>query len=507
MKNQYVKLLVLLMSVLMLAVSVAGLVSCGGKKPTTTDTTAGTEEGTTPGSDEGIDDYKTILPNATFDGAEVNILVMGSRAWQFIPEESSVDVIQNELIARNSFVEEKYDVYLNIETTYEGWNGFHQQCKTDLWSDSAAYDITSPDYYYQTETAGYFMNLAELDAIHLENPYWVEGWNKSATINGKIFTAVSYFTLDPISNARAICMNNYFAEDLSIDIDEIKELVYNNGWTLEAMQQYMALASSENGDGVWDFNDKYGLAYNLWGGRASLWCAGLKLSTIEEDGTITQTFTDSRNVDMFQDVYKFYDNAYCYYGGGAFETDSANGDRALFNSGRALFATIALNQTSEISRELDSFSVLPCPKYNTAQADYVTSLTGSAVFGIMKTAKDPVMSATVLEALSILTYEDVRPVYYDKGLKLRYSADGDTAKMVDLIVSKINVDFAFINSSNFEAIADKPFEMIAAQNRNYVSGMKKYVDAFEQNLENFYDAYSDKTSTDSDTSETTSAGE
>lgn len=109
--------------------------------------------------------------------------------------------------------------------------------------------------------------------------------------------------------------------------------------------------------------------------------------------------------------------------------------------------------------------------------------------------------------VAIRRYEDVKPVYYDKGLKLRYSADGDTAKMVDLIVSKINVDFAFINSSNFGAIADKPFDMIVAENRNYVSSMKKYVDTFEQNLKNFYDAYSDNTSTDSDTSETTSAGE
>lgn len=224
-------------------------------------------------------------------------------------------------------------------------------------------------------------------------------------------------------------------------------------------------------------------------------------NSIKTQKTMLEAFAEQHG---YTNIVHYTDDG---YGGGAFETDSANGDEALFNSGRALFATIGLNQTSEISRELDSFSVLPCPKYNTAQADYVTSLTGSIVFGIMKTAKDPVMSATVLEALSILTYEDVRPVYYDKGLKLRYSADGDTAKMVDLIVSKINVDFAFINSSNFEAIADKPFDMIAAQNRNYVSGMKKYVDAFEQNLENFYDAYSDKTSTDSDTSETTSAGE
>ncbi|MGM9682429.1 MAG: hypothetical protein ACI3XQ_02400 [Eubacteriales bacterium] len=490
MKKRHVKLLALLMSVLMLAASVTTLASCKKGDQTTDDTTASTT--TAPANTDGEDiDYKTLLPEATFDGADFNILIMGSRAAQFIADECDIDVIKDELVARDKFVEEKYDIYLNIDTEYGGWSAFHQQCQTDLWAGTAQYDIISPDYYYMTETAGYFLNLADYDVIHFENPYFVDGWNKSATINGKIFTAVSYLTLDPISAARILCINNYFAEDINIDVDEIKKKVYNGEWTLEEMQIYMSMASSDNGDGIWDFDDKYGLGYNLWGGRAMLWSAGLKLSEINDDGTISQTFVSDRNVDIFQAIYKFFDNAYCYYGGGANESDGAKGDIAQFYSGRSLFLTTAMGSLTKISKELDSFSVLPHPKFDTAQDDYITSMTGSVVFGIMKTAKDPVMSATILEALSILNYEDIRPAYYDSGLKLRYSSDPDTAKMIDLIMSKIEVDFAFINSSNFDGIADIPFNLIADENRNYVSGMNKYVNAFEQNLENFYDAYSD----------------
>jgi len=63
--------------------------------------------------------------------------------------------------------------------------------------------------------------------------------------------------------------------------------------------------------------------------------------------------------------------------------------------------------------------------------------------------------------------------------------------MIDLINDSIVMDFAFINSTNFEGVGERPFDMIIEYNRNFVSGMKKYTDTIEQKMKTFYDAYAD----------------
>ena len=488
MKKAYGKRLALLMGLLLAA---SGLFACGKGQTPAAGTTEASEEVTTGGDTQPIS-YRELLPVADYEEADVNILVMSGRSWQYIAEDTAADACARELISRNHQVEEHYHVYLNYTPTNKGWSGFHEQCRNDLYAEQAAFDITSPDYYYQCETAGYFADLATLDEIRLENPYWVDGWNRSSTVNGKIFTALSYLTLDAISSAQVLFMNNYFAEDLLIDVAALKQSVYNGSWTLDDMLTHMRLASLDNGDGEWTFEDRYGLSYNLWGGRAMLWSAGLALSEISEDGTISQTYTASRNVDIFQKPYQFFNsNPYSYYGGGAGSVESPVGAEALFFANRALFDTNKLGNATLISKNLDSFSLLPMPKYDKTQTDYVVSSSGCTVFGIMKTAKNLHMSATILEALSILSYEDVRPVYYEDSLKLHYSGDPDTARMLDFIMARFQIDFAFINSTNFGDPAARPFDLILDYNRNYVSEMKKLVDSFEGNLKAFRDAYSD----------------
>lgn len=491
----FVKRLALLLGLLL---AISGLSACKkGETPPSPGTAGASQENTTGGETKPIS-YRELLPVAQYDEADVNILVMSGRSWQYGLDDADSDACSKEIVSRNSQIEERYHVYLNYTATNKGWSGFHTQCRNDLYADQAAFDITSPDYYYQTETAGYFVDLATFDVIRLGNPYWVDGWNRSSTVNGKIFTALSYLTLDAISSPQVLFMNNYFAEDLSIDVAALKQSVYDGDWKLDDMLSYMRLASLDNGDGEWTFEDRYGLAYNLWGGRAMLWSAGLVLSDISEDGTISQTYTADRNVDIFQKLYQFCNsNPYSYYGGGAGSVESPVGAEALFYANRALFDTNRLGSAKYISKNLDSFSLLPMPKYDKAQTDYIVSSGGCSVFGIMKTAKDPHMSATILEALSLLSYEDVRPVYYEDSLKLHYSGDPDTARMLDFIMARFRIDFAFINSTNFGDPAARPFDLILEYNRNYVSEMKKLVDSFEGNLKVFQDAYSDaKTSED-----------
>lgn len=501
MKN--IKKLALLLAMLMLAAVLTGtLASCKkdaeGDDTSDSDSDTVTTSGVANDGDGVVDvNWKDYLPKADFDGADVNICVETSTApqWYLDDEETAQNVFQEEVAKRNAYIENTYNVYLNFTLEGGDWAGFHQVCQTNLWAGEAEFDVIAPRYYYMCDTAGYFMNLKDVDAIHLDNPYWLKGWNDNTTINNKIFTAATYINLAPANNTVVLFVNNYYAEDLQIDVSELKEKVYAGDWTLEEMNLLMRAGTSDNGDGVWDFKDKYGLAYSVWGGRAMLVASGFKLSNVSATtNEIEWTVTSERNVSVFQELYKFFNNdVLAYYGGQGTDSTSAEGDVNLFLQGRALFWAHSIGQSVNVSKNIDSFSILPLPKFDDKQDDYISTLLGTNVVGIMKNAKNPEMSGTILEAMSILSYVDVLPVYYEEMLKIRYQSDPETGKMLDFINEKIDIDFAFINSSNFDGIAEKPFNMIVAYDRNYVSGMNKITSNLSAKMESFYEIYTPDT--------------
>ncbi|MGM9683546.1 MAG: hypothetical protein ACI3XQ_08100, partial [Eubacteriales bacterium] len=448
--NKSLRLLSLFLVVLMVS---SLIVSCGkGKNEEETTTEGGsgnvstTESVSGDGETEPID-YRTLMPEADYDGVQVDILYLDGRDEALFCDQEDKDTFGKEVALRNDYIEDKYNVDLNFLMA-RGESGFHSECNAAIMSGDSPYDIVMPDFYYRLETTGYFVNLRDYSSIlKFDNPYWVSKWNDNATINGRLYSAVGYMGTDFISACEAIFCNEYVAKDLKLG-NQVYEAVKNKTWTLETMLGMMKKNSSDvSGDGVWDTNDNYGLAYNLWGGRALLSGCGLWLSEFN-DGMPEFTLVTDKNINVFDTVKAFLcDNEYCYYGGSGTKYDTpSTGDRWVFMNGRALFETMCLSYAKNLSQQwnAEGYGMYPMPMLDTDQEDYITPLRGSITQMIMLNAEDIEMSATILEAFNILSYTDLRTVYLDDMLKSRYSGSPQIAEMVDLIVDKVNVDFAYI---------------------------------------------------------------
>ena len=61
--------------------------------------------------------------------------------------------------------------------------------------------------------------------------------------------------------------------------------------------------------------------------------------------------------------------------------------------------------------------------------------------------------------------------------------------MIDLIRDSIRIDLAFIFTKQFDLIADTPFNLIAAEDRNYSSSMKKHIDTIDIQLADLKEFY------------------
>ena len=104
--------------------------------------------------------------------------------------------------------------------------------------------------------------------------------------------------------------------------------------------------------------------------------------------------------------------------------------------------------------------------------------------------------SAVLEVLCRETYKNVLPVYYESSLKMKYTRDDTSAKMIDIVHDNIGNSFALAyNTSlneiltggiyNTDNIAAKKNDFASAYAKNEAAGQKtldKVLTEFEESL-------------------------
>ena len=506
MKHDFLRICCLLLALLLAA---ACAVSCGGdgdKPPVGGEESKDSGESVTVGGDDdgGTVNWRDRLPVAKYEDVDVNMICYVAREEQFHTLEgadTTGDLYASAIFSRNSFIEDRYGVVINVDTAKSGnpQQEFVSICQSAQMSE-CEYDIILSERFFGLEKGDYLCNLQTFDVLNLQNPYWVSGWNDKSTINGYTFSAVGYMNRDVISNAELIFSNTYMERDLGI-YGEVSQAVEDGSWTVEKMMTYAAQATSDvNGEG----KPTYGLTYALWSGRALLWSAGLSLASKTDDAKVSFTLTSEKNYNIFQSLYTALRGENAYYGGRSGSYDSKEtGDRFVWLDGRSLFQAEAFTFATMAKDQYADFAMYPMPKYDSdPNVSYVTSIKECNTSAIHKNAKDPVMSATILEAMNILSYLDTTPVYYDKMLKGRYSTNPETAKMVDLITDSISVDFAFVHTAFFASIADVPFDLIDPKGetenagKGWYSAMGAYENSLNAYLEKMLPIFGVKTDTE-----------
>lgn len=480
MNHNMCKVLSLLIVCLTLLLSF-GLISCENKKKNPVTPT--TENPGTQPPDDPEENWDSYLPEETYGWEDVNIVILRSREWQYFVDDEVEEMssIENAVFKRNKAVEERYEVYLNYEVKEQDIAALATICTN---SGSYDYDIFSPDYWYGLEAQNAFIDLNQCSQLHLSNPYWVAGWNNNATVNGKILSAVGYFSLDPIAQEQVLFFNGALAQ--AYGYTDLYQKVYDKEWTLDAMLGMMKEATQDiDGDtSTLSFEDQFGLSYDRWGCRAFLYGCGMQLASYEND-TIDFQLTSQKNIGIFESVYSFLKES-----NAAYDTDGdrygEKGSQALFTGGRALFYACPIEVADVIRGKVGNYGVLPMPLLNSDQEDYITSLLGTTTCSIFKTCPNIDRAASILEALCIITYRDVVPKYYEDCLKFEYQNDPEVAGMLDFIRSRVNVDFMFINDAHFQSICSEPGYLIRdGKKGEYVSTMTGFTNLLPELKEKF----------------------
>jgi len=486
----------LILALLMVAVT---LFSCAGgedKKPdteTSGDTTA-------PGGDKPMYDENGYIldrlpEKLDFKGETITIFYWSDRHIQeFFSEGQNGDNINDAIYLRNLMATER----LNDQLEFYGelGDGSHylewsQKVMTDVTSGTCEYDIfagySQANAYLTVQ--GYAVDLMEYDDIfEFDLPWWPEEMVSEATIGNKLY----FVTGDISTNLIAMLQCTYFNKKMlqERDLESPYELVLSGKWTIDKLISMSAGVYEDfNGTGVADDGDIYGFTISSKTNALDTPYYGAGLVTMEKDEDDLPVISDTWNSEKTTNLLaKLLD---WFYKSGDVYTEVGT---KIFADGRCLFEFASLNAAFLSFNEVDFYGIVPAPKYDEYQENYVTAVSyPHTLYSISTGSQKQEHCAYLLECLASSGYRLVTPEVFTITLKHKYASDEDTGKMLDIIRSTVNFDVGHIYA--YAAFNNLTFSMwrncITQNNGNFSAVFKAQSKTIETLLQKFRQEFGD----------------
>ncbi|MBQ4042622.1 MAG: hypothetical protein IJD06_01405 [Clostridia bacterium] len=500
-----------ILSALLAAVlSLGVLVSCaGGDEGKTDDTTpavtGGADTAVTEPAEEtttGRENAKDNIPaDLRFDGETVSMIYRNENGdyygqWDMIGTDNSGDVIFDAVWQRNMNVEDRFGITLNIQPTQAtGLSNVASELKNMVFSGSDEYDVicSTSNTTISQSLYPYLYELSGVEHLDITQPWW-----RTDAVMGLSFDGEHYRYLmgDNTLNAYLRCGVIYYNKDIYTDVtqadaDELYQTVIDGTWTYDVLTELTAQAYTDlNGDGAENVGDQFGLMMPKGHTEAIPHMAyGCDIDTlVHTDGKIDLSpFNNEKNVAVMDKLI-----ALIHETTGVYESDkSIDASPAYFAENNSLFyAGRMSNAAAATMREMESdYGILPMPKFDAEQKDYVTFIHNAAVVTcVPKTVADNRinMVGAVLEGLASESYRTVMTPFIETALKMKYSRDALSGQVIDIIFDTAMVDMMYYYNSNMNSLFTTALQNpVAAGKNNFSSIVAKLLNPAQKSLDKY----------------------
>ena len=386
---------------------------------------AGTEADTTRAS-SGVADA------LDFDGAEFRQIYpywQGYRYYFFADEENG-DVMNDAVYMRKARVEEE----LNVKISAINGNAIGDIPTAVIKTVKAGEDAYQQVFLHciagvsQLSSGGYLFNVDNLPYISLDSDWWNKNQMDVLRLGSNTYFCVNDMM---IPCPYVMFFNKGMIENCALD--NPYQLVYDQKWTLDRLTDMAkAVVEDINGDGVMDENDQTGITANEISKYISfVTSAGQFITEKNADGEVSLAMNTPKMIDIVERFYQLgSENAIYLCKNPEEEYEfTMNSDRVLFNIG-------AITQAESMRGYDVEFGMLPYPKYDEAQPDYL-SMDWGGLMCVPTTAAYTEMIGAVIELLAYYSKDEVIPTYYGDILTGKLARDEDAVKMMDLLFDTI----------------------------------------------------------------------
>ena len=377
-----------------------------------------------------------------FDGAEITILLPDTKeAAQSWYKESPETVLDEFVKMRYSAVTETLNAEILLEFA-PGADFASQKANIlsmvsqDVESDIHYYDVVSApaDMLADTALRDLLTGINNEDSFpyfDFELPCWNQTLISDCEINGRLYFMSGATEVSNMLDASVIWHNKtlYDEKKEATDHESMKELALDGLWTYDELYRWSARLSGDTngvgieGEGEYPSADAFRDAWDVkLAGKVSY---ELVLTGVDADNGRAQTA-----VDMVKALY------------------SANGTRLNANaeefaSGKYMFYVGRFDSLKDAPDSVDTFELLPMPKYDINQAQYKTSVENPMVSAAINHDKSTkrTQGETISAILQLIAEESYMGMFGNFGDHAPIEMNSENNKIMKQIFENMQLTF------------------------------------------------------------------
>lgn len=421
------------------------------------------------------------LPDTTFKNKSFRVMTYdtkyGDATYEIFVEDTTGDGCNDAVWKRNDYIQNRFKVKIECVADPEPHITINNLVTAGT-NDFELYGMYNFIVYSPINVKSAY-NWLEVPHVNQDKPWHNKLANSNATLNSKLYSMCSDLSITSMTFTYAIFFNIQMATDNGYTSQDLYKIVNDGEWTIDKLIEITSgMYNNINGNDTRDAEDTYGFGYYV-SNPADVWLSAFNqpICQIKDNKEIEVTFMSEKTDAILQKLLEYQDNNPGFrkltVGTGNVQYD----EETLFLNKKLVMAPLRFYAAYTTLPQMDAeYSILPFPKWDTAQDRYYTNADDKfTAFVIPTTAyKNLDFIGTIYEALCAESYKKVYPVYYDEALKGRYSAEPETAEMIDLVMTGRNFDFSFqFGQSYFMNLPYLMREMLYNSKNNLASEYRK----------------------------------
>ena len=388
---------------------------------------------------------RDAVPELDFGGETFRSIQQGPQTYNFTASELNGEVINDAIYNQLRTVSERFNISF-ADVISKSFDQVSGDVKKSVTAGEDAYDLCLSQFFQSSSdaVAGYMYDWNNIPYIDFSQPCYTKSIQE-ASVGSRLYMLESDLCLSYTAQTWMLLYNKTKAEQYSLP--DLYEMVNGGKWTYdELIALSAALYTDLNGDSSRDDDDFYGFA-GMQGGcmlAAFFYGGGGEIASIAPSGELVQHIGDEHSIDVLVKMNRLFIQSE----GTIRKNDSLSATRkTLFPHGNIMFMPSLVGDLlwDEYRSLEDDFGVLPIPKYDEQQSEYYTVVDGGAdIMTIPATAQNTEMIGAVVEALSVLSYNDLLPKYMSSALEQKGTRDESSIRMLRSILDSRLINFSYM---------------------------------------------------------------
>ena len=402
------------------------------------------------------------------------------------------DIINDAVYIRNRKIEEKYNIKIDEVRVENPLLVSKTQQAVKAGDDF--YDAVCPHLMEVTTLAqgGNLMDLFLMPNIDLTMPWWNQGSVRDLSICKRLFVVSGDLFILDNDSLEAMVFNKALIQTNGLEIPY--DIVKRGEWTFDKLiEMGKGIAKDLNGDGkMYIKDDLFGIIIQASTENSFIVSGGEKICGKDENDYPVITFGTDRCysiLDALTELIHDEQNVvhlHRYMG----EFPIYDEQVKMMQEDRALFSWILMRVVERLRGMETDFGILPLPKLDKAQKDYITNNNPNVGVGVSVpvVASDPERTGMILEDLCAESKYTLQPAYYEINLRGKYARDDESQEMLDILLSNTAYDIGYIyDFGGFGA----GMVLWSGMNKktDYASAFEKAKGKMEKDIEKTIEAY------------------